>query len=114
MPCSDLGPYMEHDQKVWAAAALLLERHGEKAPEAARLWSRELALREDPEAAAVCLEVASAAKELLTEGSTASAAREPALTDILSGAVTGQMMRADRVKRRDVEQIMKKTKRRRE
>jgi hypothetical protein len=39
--------------------------------------------------------------------------REPPLRDILSGVVTGAMMRADHVQRRDVEKLMKKAKRRR-
>jgi len=57
---------MDHEQKVRAAAALLVKRHGQKAPEVAQRWSRELMERKDPEAAAVCLEIASAANELLT------------------------------------------------
>jgi hypothetical protein len=104
---------MKHDQKVWAAAAILLKRHGQTAPEVARQWSRDFTAREDPEAAAMSIEIADAANEILTQGITPGAAREPALTDILSGAVTGEMMRADRVKRRDVERLMTKTKRRR-
>jgi hypothetical protein len=55
---------MKHDQKVRDAATLLLRRHGEKAPEVARRWSQALIEREDPEAAAVCLEP-EAANELL-------------------------------------------------
>src|SRR5690242_18738235 len=94
---------MDHDLKAWATAALLLERYGLNAPAVARKWSRELARRHEPEAAARCLEIADAAQTLLV----ASVAHEPALTDVLSGAVTGQMMRADRVKRRDVEKLMK-------
>ena len=105
------GPYMEHAHKVLAAAALLVKRHSEKAPEVARRWSRDLTERNDPEAAAVCLEIAEAASELLTKGT--SGVREPPLRDILSGVVTGAMMRADHVQRRDVEKIMKKAKRRR-
>jgi hypothetical protein len=107
--CSDCSSYMEHHQKVLAAAGLILERHGQKAPEVARHWARELTKRRDAEAAKVCLQIADAANKLLTD----SAAREPALTDVLSGAVTGQMMRADRVERRDVEKLMKNAKRRR-
>jgi hypothetical protein len=103
----------EHEQKIWAAAAILLKRHGQKAPEVARQWSRDFTAREDPEAASMSVEIADAANEILTEGITPSSAREPALTDILSGAVTGEMMRADRVERRDVERLMTKTKRRR-
>ena len=102
----------QHTQKVRAAAALLVGRHGQKAPEVARRWSRDLTERQDPEAAALCLEIANAANAII-EGIAASTVPEPALTDVLSGAVTGQMMRADRVQRRDVEQIMKKAKRRR-
>ena len=102
---------MEHVHKVLAAAALLVKRHSEKAPEVARRWSRDLTERNDPEAAAVCLEIAEAASELLAKGT--SGVREPALKDILSGVVTGAMMRADHVQRRDVEKIMKKAKRRR-
>jgi hypothetical protein len=104
---------MEHDQKVWAAAALLLKRHGMEAPAVAKQWSEDLAKRDDPDAAAKCLEIADAANEILTEGITASAAREPALTDILGGAVTAAVMRADQVRRRDVERLMKKAKQRR-
>jgi hypothetical protein len=103
---------MEHDEKVRAAAALLLKRHGKKASEVAKQWSEALATRDDPEAAARCLEIADAANEILTEGLTASAARAPTLTHILSGAVTEAMMRADHVQRHDVERLMKKTKRR--
>ena len=69
--------------------------------------------REDPEAAAKCLEIADAANEILAKGITPAAAQEPALADILSGAVTGEVMRADGVQRRDVERLMTKTKRRR-
>jgi hypothetical protein len=108
MPCSDRSSNMEQDQKMRAAAALLLHRHGEKAPEVARHWARELTKRRDPEAAEVCMQIADAANKLLTD----CAPNEPALTDVLSGAVTGQMMRADRVERRDVEQLMKNAKRR--
>jgi hypothetical protein len=68
--------------------------------------------RKDAEAAAVCLEIADAARELLTTITTARAMPEPALADILSGAVTGEMMRADLVERRHVEQLMKNAKRR--
>jgi hypothetical protein len=107
--CSDCNSYMEHYEKVLAAAALLVKRHGQKAPEIARQWARELTKRRDAEAADVCLQIANAANELLTD----SAAREPALADVLSGAVTGQMMRADQVERRDVEKLMKNAKRRR-
>lgn len=102
---------MEHVQKVREAAALLVKRHGQKAPEVARRWSIDLTERKDQEAAAVCSEIAEAASKLLTEGTTASKAKEPTLTDVLDGAVTGAMLRADRVKRRDVEKLMKKVKR---
>jgi hypothetical protein len=106
-PRGDL--YMEHDQKVWSTAALLLERYGQNASEVARGWSRDLTERQEPEAAARCLEIVDAANKLLT----ASAVREPKLADVMSGAVTGQMMRADRVEQRDVERLMKRAKRRR-
>jgi hypothetical protein len=106
-PRGDL--YMEHDQKVWSTAALLLERYGQNASEVARGWSRDLTERQEPEAAARCLEIVDATNKLLT----ASAVREPKLADVMSGAVTGQMMRADRVERRDVERLMKRAKRRR-
>jgi len=103
---------MDHAKKVLAAAALLVKRHSQKAPEVARQWSRDLTERKDPEAAAVCLEIADAATELLAKGA-ASGVREPALSDILSGAVTRQVMRADHVKPSDVERLMTKAKRRR-
>jgi hypothetical protein len=67
MSCSDRSFYMEHDLKVWAAAALLLERYGKKAPEVAQGWSRELTERHEPEAAARCLEIGDAANKMLTE-----------------------------------------------
>jgi hypothetical protein len=54
------------------------------------------------------LQIAGAAKRLLTD----SAAHEPASADVLSGAVTGQMVRADGVERSDVERLMKNAKRR--
>jgi hypothetical protein len=98
---------MEH--RLFAAAALLLERHGQKAPEVARQWATELTKRQDAEAAELCLHVADAASKLLI----ASGAKEPTLADVLSGVVTGQMMRADRVERRDVEKLMKNAKSRR-
>jgi hypothetical protein len=100
---------MEHDQKVWATATLLLERYGQNAPEVAWGWSRELTERKEPDAAVRCLKIVDAARKLLT----ANAAREPKLVDLLSGAVTGQMMRADRVEQRDVEKLMKNAKIRR-
>jgi hypothetical protein len=100
---------MKYDEKVWATASLLLERYGQNASEVARGWSRDLAERQEPAAATRCLEIVDAATKLLT----ASTAREPKLADVLSGAVTGQMMRADRVQRRDVERLIKKAKRRR-
>jgi hypothetical protein len=102
---------MEHAKKV-KAAALLVKWHSLEAPEVAREWSRALTEREDPEAAAVCLEIAGAATELLAKGA-AREVQEPGLSDILSGAVTRKVMRADRVKQRDVEQLMAKAKRRR-
>jgi hypothetical protein len=55
------------------------------------------------------LEIAEATKKLLTAG----AAQEPTLDDVLNGAVTGQMMHADRVERRDVDRLVKKATRRR-
>jgi hypothetical protein len=109
MSCSDRSSYMEHDQKVWATATLLLERYGQNAPEVAGGWSRDLTERKEPDAAARCLKIVDAARKLLT----ANAAREPKLVDLLSGAVTGQMMRADRVEQRDVETLMKNAKSRR-
>jgi hypothetical protein len=104
------GLCMGRVQKVRAAAALLVKRHGQQAPEVARHWSRDLTERKDPEAAAVCLEIAEAASELLAKGT--KGVRESTLTHILSGAVTGAMMGADHVQRRDVERLMKKAKRR--
>jgi hypothetical protein len=109
MSCSDCSSYVEHHEKVLGAAALLVKRHGKKAPEVARQRAKELTKRRDTQAADVCLQIAGAANELLTD----SAARDPALADVLSGAVTGQMMRADQVERRDVEKLMKNAKRRR-
>jgi hypothetical protein len=100
---------MKHDVKVSTAAALLVERDGQAAPAVARQRARELKERRDPEAAAMWLEIAEATKKLLA----ARAAQEPTLADVLNGAVTGQMMRADRVERRDVEHLVKKAKRRR-
>jgi hypothetical protein len=100
---------MEHHQKVLSAAALVVNRHGPEAPEIARKWAKDLANRRDPEAAGICLEIADAAEKLLT----ANATKEPALVDVLSGVVTGQMMSADRVERRDVEKLMRNAKRRR-
>jgi hypothetical protein len=91
LSCSDRSFYMEHDQKVWATAALLLEQYGRNAPEGARGWSRDLTKREDPKAAAPCLAIVDAANKLLTS----SAARAPKLADVMSGAVSAQMMRAD-------------------
>jgi hypothetical protein len=58
---------MERDMKVWDTAALLLERYGQKAPEVAQGWSRELTERHEPEAAARCLEIVDAASKMLTE-----------------------------------------------
>jgi hypothetical protein len=88
---SDRSFHTEHDQKVWATAALLLERYGRNASERARGWSRDLTKREDPNAAAPCLAIVDAANKLLTS----SAAREPKLADVMSGAVSTQMMCAD-------------------
>ena len=107
MPRSDRWTVMEH--KVLAAAALLLERHGQKAPDVALHWATELTKRQDAETVEVCLQIADAANKLLI----ASAAEEPTLADVLSGAVSGQMMRADRVERRGVEKPMKAKSRRR-
>jgi hypothetical protein len=107
MPRSDRCAVME--DKILAAAALLLERHGQKAPDVALHWATELTKRQDAETAEVCLHVADAASKLLI----ASGAKEPTLADVLSGVVTGQMMRADRVERRDVEKLMKNAKSRR-
>jgi hypothetical protein len=100
---------MDHDQNVWATARLLLERYGRNAPEVARGWSRDLTQRQEPEGAARCMEIVDATKRLLT----ATAALEPKLADVLRGAVTGQMMRADRVEPDDVERLVNKTTRRR-
>ena len=47
------------------------------------------------------LEIADPAEKVLT----ASRAREPTPDDVLSGAVTGQMMHADQVERCDVERL---------
>ena len=55
----------------------------------------------------MCLEIVDAVEKLL-----ATAAQEPRLNDVLSGAVTGQTMRADQVERRDVEHLMKKARHR--
>ena len=107
MPRSDRCAVME--DKILAAAALLLERHGRKAPDVALHWATELTKRQDAETVEVCLQIADAANKLLI----ASAAEEPTLADVLGGAVTGQMMRADQVERRDVEKLMKNAKRRR-
>jgi hypothetical protein len=108
MPCYDRSSHMEHVQKIRAAAVLLLDRHGQRAP--ARYWARELVKRRDPETAEVCMQIADAANNLLTH----SPANEPAPTDvlILSAAVTGQMIRADRLERRGVEKLMTNVKRR--
>jgi hypothetical protein len=75
---------MEHDQKVWAAAAILLKRHGHEAPAVAKQWSTAFIEREDPDAAAKCLEIADAANEILSEGISRGAAREPALSEVVS------------------------------
>jgi hypothetical protein len=91
------------------AVLLDLERHGQKAPDVALHWATELTKRQDAETAEVCLHVADAASKLLI----ASGAKEPTLADVLSGVVSGQMMRADRVERRDVEKLMKNAKSRR-
>jgi hypothetical protein len=99
---------MTHDVKISTAAALLLERHGQAAPDVARQWARGLTERRDQDAAAMCLDIADAAEKLLG----ARAAQEPTLGDVLNGAVTGQMMRADQVERRDVEHLMKRAKNR--
>ena len=58
---------MERDPKVWDTATLLLERYGRNAPEIARGWSRELTERQEPEAAARCLEIAEVVNKMLTE-----------------------------------------------
>jgi hypothetical protein len=67
MSCSDRSLYMEHDLKVWATAALLLERYGKKAPEVAQGWPRELTERHESDAAARCLEIVDAANRMLPE-----------------------------------------------
>jgi len=72
-------------------------------------WAKGLTERRDPEAAAMCLEIADAAEQLLA----ASEVHEATLDDVLNGAVTGQMMHADRVERGDVERLMTKATRRR-
>ncbi len=109
MPELAVASYVKDNVKISTAAALLLDRHGHTAPEVARQWARGLTERRDPEAAAMCLEIADVAENLLA----ARAAQEPTLDDVLNGAVTCQMMRADQVERRDVEHLMKKAKRRR-
>jgi hypothetical protein len=58
---------MERDPQDWDTATLLLERYGQNAPEIARGWSRELAERHEPEAAARSLEIVDAAKKLLAQ-----------------------------------------------
>jgi hypothetical protein len=110
---SECCAFMEDAKKVLAAAVVFVERHGEQAPEIARQWAKDLIEREDPAAAAVCLEIAGAATALLVKGAGCQAPEPPKLPDILSGAVTKEVMRADRVKPTDVERLMKKAKRHR-
>jgi hypothetical protein len=58
---------MEHDRTVWVAAAEFVKRHGAQAPQLAQEWSQALADRKETEAAAMCLEIADAASELLSD-----------------------------------------------
>jgi hypothetical protein len=58
---------MERDPKIWDTATLLLERYGQNAPQIAQGWSKELTERDEPEAAARCLEIVDAAKKMLAE-----------------------------------------------
>jgi hypothetical protein len=66
---------MEHDLRVWATAMLLLERYGQRAPDVAQQWSRELVERHELEAAATCLKIVDAAKEMLAAKETPSATK---------------------------------------
>lgn len=98
----------ERDRKILAGAAALLKRTTTVARRRARIWAD----RCDPRAAARWTEIADAA-ELLLAKIRETTVREPTLSDILSGSVTRQTMRADQVKRRDVERLVKRAVQRR-
>ena len=100
---------MERSAKILTGATLLARKYGKTAPVIARRRARQSSRRRDHAAVSAWLAIADAATALLRrQGCRAS------LSDVLEGAVTQQMMKADQVSRGDVERLMQQKKRRRD
>ncbi len=103
---------MGQDQRIWLAARLLLAKWGDDATGVALQHAHEWTTRDDFAAASLWIDIAGAIGAI-SGGGAARAAVEPPLSEVLSGTVTRQVMKADRTRRRDVERLMTQTRRQR-
>jgi hypothetical protein len=99
---------MARPAKILGTARRIVAKYGKAAPAMARRRARQASQRRDDAAASAWEGIAFAADGILTPLSDDRAS----LSDVLDGAVTGEMMKAYGVDREHVEQLMRQTKER--
>jgi hypothetical protein len=102
---------MERATKIRTAAKVLLAKYGKAAPHVARIRALRSARNRDNVAAGTWNAIARSARSMVSRPRLKDHAT---LSEVLDGAVTGQVMTADQVNREDVERLMVETKRRRD
>jgi len=101
---------MARPAKIIGTARLIVTKYGKAGPSIARRRARQAARRRDEATASAWTAIARAADVVLEPPPDDRAS----LSDVLDGAVTGRVMKADGVDREQVEQLMRETKERRD
>ena len=101
---------MARPAKIIGTARLIVAKYGKAGPMIARRRARQAARQRHEAAASAWTAIARAADVVLEPPPDDRAS----LSDVLDGAVTGQVMNAYGVEREQVEQLMRQTKKRRE
>jgi hypothetical protein len=101
---------MARPARIIGTARLIVAKYGKAGPMIARRRARQAARRHDEAAHSAWTAIARAADVVLEPPRDDRAS----LSDVLDGAVTGQVMKANGVDRKHVEQLMQETKERRD
>ncbi len=107
---------MDRDARAWKFARALIAKHGKSAFYIVRQRAQDRLDKGDYRASSGWARVADIVRRMTTTGARRlpSREREPALEDLLSAQVTEAVMKADNVGRQELEDELRKAKRRRE
>ena len=100
---------MDRDARIWKFARLLIAKHGRDALEVVHARAQNRLDKGDHRISSGWARVADIVKRMTKTGARrlpADLSDEPPLNDVLAGETTNSMMKADRVDRQELDQII--------